>query len=407
MPRIPQVEPKVGVPSAPSVRQNIQAQPGAFGAGTAQAFTRAGDVGQKIAEDLQQRRNVIDVQNAYTKAMKQLHEYLHDPENGVYTRPGIMGAGAYAEVRDKLPEIAAGYTKNLSGAQRELFERQWSSSALSALKGVMDFEGRAIKVEQSNALVAIQATEADSMMMNYNRPEAVDLHLQKLLSAIDSQKAVEGWGQDFYEIKKKQVMSKALAATFERFFAVDDVKGAESFLNEHQDKMLESMSSKLRDDLRTKAQAVFVQDEADDIGMKFQDLGDALDYIKENYEGGVRKSITQMVQADFQTQRLVENERQNKQFYTAFESIHQAPNRSAALRIVNQEPDVEVRARLLQVVDSKHPLKQTDEQKEFMKVQRYVAGQNIANGLKKIIDADPELYKKAENVGVVGEEWDS
>jgi len=410
MPRIPQVEPKVGVPSAPSVRQNIQAQPGAFGMGTAQAFTRAGDMGQKIAEELQQRRNVVEVQNAYLAATAELQKYLHDPENGVYSRKGINAPGSFAEVQQRLPEIAAEFTKNLSGAQRQLFDNQWNQSSLPVIRGVMNHESREIENEKSRTAQALQMAQAENMSLNYTDSTSVDTFAEMLKAAIRAQAHSEGWGLDFHQAKEKEIMSKAYAATFERFFAVDDIKGAEAFLDKYQDQMHDAVASKLRNELRAKAQAVFVEQQADIVAMKFQDEGEAMEYIKENYEGDVRKNITKMVQADFQTQRRVENERQNKQFYTAFENIHQSPNRSAALRIVNQEPDVEVRARLLQVVDSKHPIRRegggqlSDEQKEIIRIQKYVAGQEIANALKPIIDSDPDFYKNAANVAALAVE---
>ena len=356
MPRIP--TPKVGVPSAPSVRQNIQAPAAAFGMGTAQSIQRLGDMGQQISAELQQRRNVVEVQNAYLAATKALDSFLHDPESGIYNRKGGNAAGSFDAVKEKLPELEAEFTANLTGVQRELFERQWRQSTLPAVRGAMNHESREINSERAQALQALVTQNAERMAMNYTDMEAVDTFAQNARNNIIALADMAGWSPQHRELKEKEVMSQAYAAVFEKYFATDDIDGATAVLNRYGDQIHDRVKTKLRNDLRAKQQAIFIQDKTDEIITQFGDNEvEAMAFVRSEFQGDVQDKLERRVASRFNEIRQHEQRALNQRYHEDLVSIYKAPSRSAALAIADRATDPKIQHHLYRAVESNHPIR--------------------------------------------------
>lgn len=404
MPKIPQITQQVGVRNAPSVRQNISASPDAFGAATGRALQNLGNVGQNIAADLQNQRNVVEVQKAYFEADKALQQYLHDPDNGVYSRKGINASGTYQEVMSKMPEIAAQYTQNLSGAQRELFDRQWRAISTSALRSAANHEGQEMRVAKVQAAEAIVGLQAENAVLNYNNPEEVDVHVTAAIGALRSIAQGQGWSQALEQVKTKELMSQIYSGVFENHFREGNIAAAQKVLADNSEWMSSKLVTKLTNDLRVKAQDIRVESNADLIFSQYSDdYGAAMKAAKETASGEERTALERRISTLFQMQEKAENDRMNDLYYKGFEAVRGAGSRNAAEQVAMQFTDQEVRSRLLNLVDQKFPLvrasggaggapKLTDEEKALKKLMASYRENVAFDAIASDILVRPEEY---------------
>lgn len=394
MPRIPEATPQVQIQSAPSLRVSGDISPNAFGAATGRALQQLGDLGQNISAEMQQRRNVLDVQKAYQEAALELQKFLHDPEGGVYTRKGVNSRGVFQEVQEKLPEIANKYTAGLSDSQRQMFDKFWGQTSLPELKGAMNHEYQELEKERAVTTKALTMTNVQNMALNYGDPSSVKNYAELVRSSVRAEAAVNGWPLIQQQLVEQEALTKGYGGVFEQFFAKGDYTNAEKVLNDYGKLMQPEVERKLRNDVREKKMDVEIQTAGDLIMAKHgDDEGAALQAVRDQFAGDMQTKVLAEVKTQLSDKRQIEDRKQNEIYWQSYESIRGAKSRGQAEAIARRQTDPEIRGKLIMMVDQTHPIKVpgevklTDEQKDQRKTAVYLSRKFATDDIKRRIDA--------------------
>lgn len=393
MPRIPEATPQVQIQSAPSLRVSGDISPNAFGAATGRALQQLGDLGQNITAELQQRRNVLDVQKAYQEAALELQKFLHDPEAGVYTKKGVNSRGVFQEVQEKLPEIANKYTAGLSDSQRQMFDKFWSQTSLPELKGAMNHEYQELEKERAVTTKALTLTNVQNMALNYGDPSAVQNYAELVRSSVRAEAGANGWPLIQQQLVEQEALTKGYGGVFEQFFATGDYTNAEKVLNDYGKLMQPDVERKLRNDVREKKMDVEIQTSGDLIMAKYGDNEEAaLQAVRDQFEGDMQTKVLAEVKTQLSDKRQIEDRKQNEIYWQSYEGIRGAKSRGQAEAIARRQTDPEIRGKLLMMVDQTHPIrtgevKLTDEQKDQKKTAVYLSRKFATDEVKRQIDA--------------------
>lgn len=357
MPKIPDIGPSVGVRTDPSGPQNINIGADAFGGRTAQALTNLGNVGQHITLNLQKQRNVVEAQKAFLEASRELDQFLHNPEDGVYSNLGSKAPGSFQNTADKLPEIAGKHTVGLNDAQRKLFDRFWAQTSEPALTGALRHEENQLKNEKVNTADALAKQNINSMSLNYGDPKAVKMFAGNVESAVDLAAEVRGLPLAQRQVLKQEALTKGYSQVFEQYYKNEDYEGAEKVLNDYGDQMQARVVSKLRADVRVKKEDVRIQENRDIIVAEFgTDYEGALAAATDRYKGSEETKVINALKTHYSDQQSIQAKKDADVFYTNLNKIQEAGGRSQAMVIADRETDPQKRFQLRNAVDQKFPV---------------------------------------------------
>ena len=297
---MPVYERQVNTAPLPSVRYSPNADPMAFGVGTAKAQAGLGQAMGDVAEllhrramEMQEELNQTKVFDALSKFTEEQRNLLYDQQTGVFTKKGLDANGIYKQSEQKLQELANKYMAGLDNdRQRELFKAKVFPRIDSALYDVSAYEARELRTAK------IEKAQADAdLIVDTMALATTDKAFEEQKTALyDALWTVYGvYGESVVKQEAAERISKAHVARLENILA-QDPEAAKAYLDKYRSEFDPNTWSKYNLHITDKIQDTQIKVEAKALLDQYGSVEAALAAVQN--KGGIDESKLVFSSAD-------------------------------------------------------------------------------------------------------------
>ena len=215
---------------------NVQATPGAFGAGIGQGLQQVGQGMGQAADALGQLQAFDDAQRAKdadTEFANWSRERMYG-DGGFMTLEGRAAVDARAAFEREAEEKRKEFGKNLVGGAAQEYARASQSRVQSMFQTSIVHAANARKQWFNDATAARLDTFAEDAVAAYNDPKKVDFNIAAGQAEIRQQAQMLGWDDATRQNREKEFISSTRLNTALRLMEDDPTK-AKAYYDQHKD----------------------------------------------------------------------------------------------------------------------------------------------------------------------------
>lgn len=241
MPRVPVAEAQVGL--QPLARTNFApvATPAAFGAqrgralqGAGAALGRAGDALAVNALRFQERQDAEQVRQAYVDFDRRVRAYLHDPEQGLYSRQGAAARGVTTDALKRLDELELEAAANLRRPQQqEHFAARAAGLKSGHLDSLARYEQTEFRKVEDETTKAVLASSVEGGIGAFRSETLRNEYMAQGNYELERMARLHGWTPEQLAIERTKYHTVFHKGVVERML-VDDPSGARAYYEKHQ-----------------------------------------------------------------------------------------------------------------------------------------------------------------------------
>lgn len=338
----------------PGVRQTVNADPGAFGAGIGRAVA---GLGQTVGQQGQEWAQAIDLEDtrkareAFTNAQIDLDTEADNAKQvkGIDVRPKDKPALS-ADFQTKADKVYGKYTQGLSASAREKFNRVWQPLAKVRSGQVARYEQDEVdRVDLENSELTIRNAQK-AVVADPNNPESVTEAKGRIgaeVSWIGKKK-----GQTPEQVFERYTMevTKAHVGGIDALLAADRPQEAKAYY----DKYREEVDARVRPDIEKKLlhenNVAASQTQADQLWAKHRgDLTAALAEARDSNQGDLEELVVRQLKVRADEKDGADRQRKEQVFNSHLDRVLKAETAADAMTAALKAEDPQQRLRLMTV----------------------------------------------------------
>ena len=401
MPRVPEQVQQVNVASAPSVRQTPGATAQAFGAGVGQSMRSVAEALRKFAI----QKDKAKATEAFNSINADINSYLHDPQEGVYTRKGKNASGLPQELNGYLESAYGKYTKDMNPRQKEMFNQMYEPKRQATTNNVMthtrrEFESYAIS--EADAFIKNAARDAE---VAYNNEASIQEAMNRGEWKIKEIASDLGMSAEEKENKLHTFRTQTYTNVINRLISEEQLDQAKNYFEKKKDMIDPKQRQALKENLERKDKTVEAQEATDILVSKHGLDGEslALEEARKKYSGELEDDIVNRIQVRYIDMKRHHNEVLVKQQTEYLDAIDASPTLAEQLKIVGDIKNRTIRENVEDYVIAKN--QPPPEKKTFA---NSVASDGILDLIRAgVIQNKAQLTVMAKKGGLTGSQYES
>lgn len=285
----------------------------AFGSEVGEAMGHAGrslqgvaSVFSAIGERMQEERDSNMVLEASMQWQKEVLQFQHDPEKGLFRRTGKDAVGAYREMEGFLSESAGRKAAELENdRQRQAFQRYTMQRGMALLEGASRFEAEQHQKWRLATARSVAEQSIDSAAANYRDGGLIQASLDEGLQALEA--SMTGMGDETIAAAKAEFATKLHTQVINRYL-VDDPFGAERYYSLVKEQVSGTARTAIENAIETGTRVERIQTKADEVMGRFASETAALQWIRQNTSGSEENDLVAAVKTRFGERRAAQAE---------------------------------------------------------------------------------------------------
>lgn len=319
----------------------------AFGANVGEAMSRGGqsltglsNVFGAIAERMQDERDSNMVLESSMKWQKEVLQFQHDPEKGLFLRRGKDAVGSYQAMEGFLSESAGRTMGELENdRQRQAFRKYTMQRGMALLEGTSKFEAEQHQIWRKATAQSVADLAVDSAAANYRDGSMVQASLDEGLQALEA--SMTGMGSETIAAAKTNFTTKLHTQVINRYL-VDDPFGAGRYYSLVKEQISGTARAAIENAITTGTRVELTQQKADELMGKFSSESSALKWIRENYSGQDEADLVSAAKTRFSEKRVAVAEAKQageERFWDAVEGAESLSSLDATLTRMGISPE--------------------------------------------------------------------
>lgn len=211
---------------------------------TGAAMQNAGTLAGRVALDLQQQANQVQVDSALNRVKEEQLRLTHDRSVGFSS---VTGEAAFRRQSGK--SLADDYSAELqksvdaigaelgNDAQRAAFRQHASNMVLSLRQGATAHEAEQFKTHSLSVAEGVQATALRDIELNYRNPQAVDAAVMRIQGETYRQAQLLGKSGEWQEAQARKLTSNAHRVAVGAALQANDPAYAQAYLDKYARQM--------------------------------------------------------------------------------------------------------------------------------------------------------------------------